>query len=80
MQAVVTFGVPLTRARGATLWRSLYETATTPVVAIDCPPEPWIAARLELGVGQASEDAMMMIGDLERVIGGSFWSGWDGEG
>jgi len=47
------------------------------VVAIDCPPEPWIAARLELGVGKRAEDAMMMIG-IRKVIGWEFLERLDG--
>jgi hypothetical protein len=69
---IVTFGIAAHSRAGAKLWRDLIETATTPVVAIDCPPEPWIAARIELGAAKAEEESMIMIGDLERVIGWHF--------
>jgi hypothetical protein len=69
---VVTFGVAAHSRAGASLWRSLIETQTVTGKPLDCPPEPWIAARLEPGAARASADALAMIGDLERCVGWAF--------
>lgn len=72
---VVTFGVASHSRHGAKLWRALLETATTPIAVTECPPEPWVAARLEPGAAVVADDqpeALEMIGDMERCVGWGF--------
>lgn len=71
-EPVVTFAIAAHSRAGAPLWRHLIESATTPIVAVDCPPEPWCAARLEVGAIRASPDALLAIGDLERCVAWMF--------
>lgn len=72
---VVTFGVASHSRHGAKLWRALLETATTPIAVTECPPEPWVAARLEVGAAVVADhqpEALEMIGDMERCVGHAF--------
>lgn len=72
---VVTFGVASHSRHGAKLWRALLETASTPIATVDCPPEPWVAARLEVGaaaVADVEPELLGMIGDMERCVGWAF--------
>lgn len=71
----VTFGVAAHSRHGAKLWRALMDTATTPIAVTACPPEPWVAARLELGAAAVADDdseSLGMIADLERCVGWAF--------
>lgn len=73
---VVTFGVARQSRAGAGLWRSLHRQrgglpagagyATAPD---EVPPEPWVAARMEIGATLVAPDEMPWIADFERVVG-----------
>lgn len=75
VSVVATFGVAAHSRHGSKLWRALMETATTPIAVSQCPPEPWVAARLELGAAAVADDdpePLGMIADLERCVGWAF--------
>lgn len=72
---VATFGVAAHSRHGAKLWRALLETATRPIAVTECPPEPWVAVRLELGAAAVADDqpdALEMIADMERCVAWGF--------
>lgn len=60
---------------GSRAWRLLHEVGdpvildTLATSADDCPPEPWLAARLEIGATLLSPATLMLLGDLERCLG-----------
>lgn len=68
---IATVGVAEHSRCGAYLWRHLHETAQPPQQLAtrpdQVPPEPWCAARLEVGAALVPE-AMEWLGDLERCI------------
>jgi hypothetical protein len=65
---LATFGVATHSRSGAKLWRVLHETECRLTTSVDqCPPEPWIAARIEIGAVLMPE-AMEWMGDFERCI------------
>jgi len=66
-ERIVTFAIARHSQGGASLWRLLIETASLPVVALDCPPEPWCAVRLEQGA-MSHAHVLPIIADLERCI------------
>lgn len=70
---LVTFGVALDSKRGAKLWRLLHERYESQLAThIDeCPAEPWVAARIEVGAAIMPE-AMDWIGDFERCVAWAF--------
>lgn len=69
-EPVVTFAVAAHQRCGAQHWLTLIETARVPCrsTAEDRPETPWLAARLEPGMGLLSRDSILMLGDLERII------------
>lgn len=68
---VVTIGIAGRSTCGAKLWQILHQTlAAMPPLATagqPCPPEPWCAARLEVG-GILDHEAMTWVGDFERCL------------
>lgn len=67
---LVTMGVGVHSRSGAKLWSLLHsgreaELATDPD---ECPPEPWVGVRMEVGVALTPE-ATEWLGDLERCLG-----------
>lgn len=67
---VVTIGVATHSRCGAGLWRLLHDHAVGMPVATtrdQVPPEPWYAARLEVGALQ-HRDAAAWCGDFERCL------------
>lgn len=64
---IVTFGVAAHSRCGAKLWQTLHAHATVPLATAGrrCPPEPWVAARIEPGAALYPE-AMHWLGDYER--------------
>lgn len=71
---VVTFGVAARSLCGAKLWRTLHEPRgglmdAAPYATADrrCPPEPWLAARMELGCVLVPHDLSWMA-DFERCL------------
>lgn len=71
---IVTIGIATHSRCGAETWRALHKSATATVVAtsIDrCPPEPWCAARLEIGAAYHAA-AMEWLGDFERCMAWAF--------
>lgn len=71
---LVQIGIATHSRSGASLWRVLTEVNPGGgAIKIDrCPPEPWVAARLEPGIVTCSHDIVSMFGDLERVLGWAF--------
>ena len=72
---LLTMAVARHSQAGSKLWRMMIETATTPIVPLDCPPEPWCAARLEIGITRHMA-ASHWLGDFERVLA---WTWLDGK-
>ena len=69
---LVTFGIATHSRCGAGMWRALLRDAdilpdARPPDPARAPQEPWIAARLEPGLGLAP-DAAQWAGDLERCV------------
>lgn len=67
---LVTFGVAEHSRGGAKLWRMLHQAREPEVQTSpdNCPPEPWVAARMEVGIALLPEHAEW-IGDFERCVG-----------
>lgn len=65
---LVTFGVA--ERSGANLWRLLHQAreANVQMSPDNCPPEPWVAARMEVGISIMPEHAEWLA-DFERCIG-----------
>lgn len=70
---IATIGVALHSQCGARLWRELHTWGETPVVTDpnQCPPEPWVAAALDVGIAQHME-AAHWLADFERVLAWAF--------
>lgn len=71
---LVQVGIATHSRAGASLWRVLTEVnhGGAPIKVDRCPPEPWVAARLEPGIVTCSPDILMMLGDLERCLAWAF--------
>lgn len=71
---IVQIGIATHSRAGASLWRVLTEVnpSGTPIAVDRCPPEPWVAARLEPGAVNCTPDILMAIGDFERCMGWAF--------
>lgn len=72
---MITFGVAAHSRHGAKLWRTLHAPPTVPLAAADCPPEPWLASRLEsdcLYLGREHPEQLGDIRSIERVIAWAF--------
>lgn len=69
-EKIVTMAVARHSQTGAKLWRLLIETSRTPVQAIECPPEPWCAVRIEPAAVRYPPpcELLPMIADLERCL------------
>lgn len=70
---LATFGVAERSRHGARLWRVLHQAqgANVQTSPEQRPPEPWVAARIEIGIvmlGDQAEVIMPIIGDLERCL------------
>lgn len=70
---LVTFGVAERSRHGVKLWRVLHQAqgANVQTSPEQRPPEPWVAARIEIGIallGDQAEVIMPIIGDLERCL------------
>jgi hypothetical protein len=69
----LTIGLAAHSRCGARVWRRLHADAAAeaPIVtdADRCPPEPWVASRLERAAVLLSEDELMTLGDLGRCLG-----------
>jgi len=69
---VLTIGIATHSRCGAREWHLLHTVGMTGPLATEgqpCPPEPWVAARLEPGAALLSPDTLMALGDLERCLG-----------
>lgn len=72
---LVTIGVAQHSRCGARLWRLLHAEAARPAgmrplatAGRPCPAEPWVAARLEIGLALHATEAEWL-GDFERCLG-----------
>lgn len=63
---LVTLGVALTSRSGAGLWRLMHEAQGLATANQPCPPEPWVAGRIE-PTGASDPAALVWIADFERV-------------
>ena len=67
-EVIVTVGIAGHSRCGAALWRHLHDGHDDLVTAGEpCPPEPWCAVRLEVGLALYPE-AAEWLGDLERCL------------
>lgn len=64
---IVTFAIAPNSLSAAVLWRLLVETASTPVVPVDCPPAPYCAVRLEQAAMNHAP-VLPVLADFERCI------------
>ena len=68
---VVTIGIATHSRCGSRLWRALHTCGADPVPVVTdperCPPEPWVAAALDVGIAQYP-DAVQCLGDFERCL------------
>lgn len=67
---LVTLGVAEHSRSGAKLWRMLHQAreASVQTSPDNPPPEPWVAARMEVGISLMPEHAEW-IADFERCVG-----------
>lgn len=80
---VVTFGVAAKSLCGAGLWRLLHDGQRP--YATDgkpCPPEPWLAARMDIGAALVAQDdpsEMLWMADFERCLAWTWLSRLEGQ-